>query len=115
MHLFDPGNKLKVACSASCRRAAPITALVVGLGLFFAFGIDDYITLEALKENRAALREWVTAHGVAAGLVYTAVYALAISISLPGGLILTFADGFLFSPYLATVCVVVVSVCGVVR
>ena len=59
-----------------------MTALVVGLGLFFAFGIDDYFTLEALKENRVALREWVTAHGVAAGLVYTAVYALAISIGV---------------------------------
>ena len=112
MHLSDPDNKSTGARWASYRRAAPMTALVVGLGLFFAFGIDDYFTLEALKENRGALREWVTVHSVAAGLVYAAVYALAISISIPGGLILTVAGGFLFGPYLATVCVVIGATIG---
>jgi len=112
MHLFDPEDKLTTAHSTSYRRAGLVTALVVGSGLIFAFGINDYITLEALKENRAALQQWVTAHGVAAGLVYTAVYALAISISIPGGLILTVAGGFLFGPYLATVFVLVGATIG---
>ena len=112
MRLFDPEDKPTAARSVSYRRAVPITVLVVGSGLIFAFGIDDYITLEALKENRGALREWVTVHSVAAGLVYAAVYALAISISIPGGLILTVAGGFLFGPYLATVCVVVGATIG---
>ena len=38
--------------------------------------------------------------------------SLAISISIPGGLILTVAGGFLFGPYLATVCVVVGATIG---
>ena len=112
MRLVDPEDKSTTARPTSYRRAAPITALMVGAGLIFAFGINDYITLEALKENRVALQQWVTAHGVAAWLVYTAVYALAISISIPGGLILTLAGGFLFGPYLATVCVVVGATIG---
>ena len=112
MRLFDPEDKPTAARSVSYRRAVPITVLVVGSGLIFAFGIDDYITLEGMMENRVALQEWVTAHGVASGLVYTAVYALAISISIPGGLILTVAGGFLFGPYMATVCVVVGATIG---
>ncbi len=109
--MSDPANRPTGARLLSYR-AAPIVALMVGMGAFFAFGLDDYFTLEALKENRGVLREWVTAHGVAAGLVYAAVYALAISLSIPGGLILTVAGGFLFGPYWATVYVVVGATIG---
>ncbi len=110
--MSDPANRPTGARLLSYRRAAPIAALMVGMGAFFAFGLDDYFTLEALKENRGVLREWVTAHGVAAGLVYAAIYALAISLSIPGGLILTVAGGFLFGPYWATVYVVVGATIG---
>ncbi len=110
--MSDPANRPTGARLLSYRRAAPIAALVIGLGAFFAFGLDDYFTLEALKEHRGVLREWVMAHGVAAGLVYAAVYALAISLSIPGGLILTVAGGFLFGPYWATVYVVVGATIG---
>ena len=110
--MSDPANRPTGARLLSYRRAAPIAALVIGLGAFFAFGLDDYFTLEALKEHRGVLREWVTAHGIAAGLVYAAVYALAISLSIPGGLILTVAGGFLFGPYWATVYVVVGATIG---
>ncbi len=110
--MSDPANRPTGARLLSYRRAAPIAALMVGMGAFFAFGFDDYFTLEALKEHRGVLREWVTARGVAAGLVYTAVYALAISLSIPGGLILTVAGGFLFGPYWATVYVVVGATIG---
>ena len=110
--MSDPANRPAGARLLSYRRAAPIVALMVGMGAFFAFGLDDYFTLEALKENRGVLRGWVTAHGVAAGLVYAAIYALAISLSIPGGLILTVAGGFLFGPYWATVYVVVGATIG---
>ncbi len=90
----------------SCRRAAPIAVLIIGLGAFFALGYDDYISLESLKENRVTLRHWVVAHGVAAGFIYAAVYAGAVALSIPGGLILTVAGGFLFGPYWATLYVV---------
>ena len=110
--MSDPANRPAGARLLSYRRAAPIAALMVGLGAFFAFGLDDYFTLDSLKENRGVLREWVMAHGVAAGLVYAAIYALAISLSIPGGLILTVAGGFLFGPYWATVYVVVGATIG---
>ena len=51
MRLFDPEDKSTAARSTPYRRVALITALVVGSGLFFAFGINDYIALESLQEN----------------------------------------------------------------
>ena len=90
----------------SYRRAAPIAVLVAGLVAFFALGLDDYLTLESLKVNRGVLRQWVEAQGLFAGLVYAAVYAAVVALSIPGGLILTVAGGFLFGPYWATVYVV---------
>jgi uncharacterized membrane protein YdjX (TVP38/TMEM64 family) len=104
--MTDPEDKPAGASWRSCRRAAPIAVLVAGLAAFFAFGLDDYFTLEALKDHRGVLRDWVHAQGVVAGLVYGAVYAVVIALSIPVGLILTVAGGFMFGPYLATVCVV---------
>ncbi len=88
------------------RRSVPVAVLVVGLAAFFALGLDDYLSLEALKENRGVLRDWVAAHGIGAGVVYAAVYAAAVALSIPGGLILTVAGGFLFGPYWGTLYVV---------
>ena len=110
--LSDPVNNSTGARKSPYRRAVPIAVLVVGLGAYFAFGLDEYFTLDSLKENRVVLREWVTAHGLSAGLVYAAVYAVAISLSIPGGLILTIAGGFLFGPYWATLYVVVGATIG---
>lgn len=90
----------------SLRRLAPIGVLAVGLAAFFAFGLDDYVTLQSLKENRGVLRDWVAAHGVGAGIAYAAVYAVAVALSIPGGAVLTVAGGFLFGPFWATLYVV---------
>jgi uncharacterized membrane protein YdjX (TVP38/TMEM64 family) len=90
----------------SLRRSVPVAVLVVGLVAFFALGLDDYLSLDFLKENRGALRDWVAAHGVGAGVVYAMAYAAAVALSIPGGLILTVTSGFLFGPYWGTLYVV---------
>ncbi len=108
----EPEDEPAGARWPSCRRVAPIAVLVLGLAAFFAFGLDDYFTLEALKEHRGVLRDWVASNGVAAGLVYGALYAVVIALSIPVGLILTVAGGFLFGPYWATVFVVVGATIG---
>ena len=58
------------------RRLAPLAVLVAGLGLFFAFGLDRYVGLEALREHRHWLLAQVEANALLAGLVFVAVYAL---------------------------------------
>jgi uncharacterized membrane protein YdjX (TVP38/TMEM64 family) len=81
-------------------RLAPVIVLVAGLIAFFAFDLDQYVTLSALKENRQALADWVQQTGALAFLIYMVVYAVVTAFSIPGGAIMTIAGGFLFGPWL---------------
>ncbi|MEX2648452.1 MAG: VTT domain-containing protein [Alphaproteobacteria bacterium] len=84
------------------RRVAPVAVLLGGLALFFALGLDDYLSIEALRAHRVELVGFVAARPVAAALAYVAIYALAIAFSVPGGTIMTISGGFLFGTWLAT-------------
>ncbi len=85
------------------RRLTPVATLAVFVALSFAFGLDDYLTFESLRENRSLLLARVAEHGLAAGVAYVAIYAAAVAISLPGAVFMTLAGGFLFGPVLGTV------------
>ncbi|MEM6491638.1 MAG: hypothetical protein AAF684_07050, partial [Pseudomonadota bacterium] len=47
-------------------RLAPIAVFAAGIGAFFAFGLNEYVTLDALQENREALAAWRAEWGVLA-------------------------------------------------
>lgn len=81
-------------------RLIPIAVLVTGLIGFFAFGLDEYVTLTTLKENRQLVAEWVQAAGIMAFIAYLVIYATATAFSLPAAGIITIAGGFLFGPFL---------------
>lgn len=77
-------------------RWLPLTILVLGCALFFILDGPSYINLDTLKESRHELQTWVHQLGVVAPILYAILYALATAFSLPLGLILTVAAGFLF-------------------
>lgn len=81
--------------AVSLRRLAPLAAAVAGAVALYVFG-GDYLSFEALKENREALIAWRDANYALAALVYVAVYFTATALSFPGGLALTLTGGFLF-------------------
>lgn len=78
----------------------PLGLLVLGLILFFAFGLNRYATLDTLRDNREALGQWVAAHKALAVLIYIAAYAAMVAFSLPGALVATLTGGFLFGTLL---------------
>ena len=78
----------------------PLGLLVLGLILFFAFGLNRYATLDTLRDNREALGQWVAAHKALALLIYIAAYAAMVAFSLPGALVATLTGGFLFGTLL---------------
>ncbi|MGE0748807.1 MAG: TVP38/TMEM64 family protein [Rhodospirillales bacterium] len=84
-------------------RLAPLAVLALGLVAFFAFGLDRYVSLEALRQHRHGLADYVHHHALAAALAYIGVYCVAVATSVPGGAVLTVAGGFLFGPVLGTV------------
>ncbi|MCE3001101.1 MAG: FAD-dependent oxidoreductase [Xanthomonadaceae bacterium] len=77
-------------------RLALLVVIAAAIGAFFAFDLDRFLTLEALKAGRAALAGWVEANFVLALVGYFAVYVAVTGLSLPGAAIMTLAGGALF-------------------
>jgi len=78
------------------RRFLPLLILAAGLGAFFALGLDRYVTLDTLRDNRQALSAWVAENWALAAFVYVLAYIVMVAFSLPGGLVATLTGGFLF-------------------
>ena len=91
-----PENGEKAQAGRSYRRLMPLAILVAGLVAFFALGLDRYLTFSALERHREYLTTMANQHAVLAPLVYTAIYAVTVALSIPGGAILTILGGFLF-------------------
>lgn len=77
-------------------RWLPALVLVAGLAAALALGLDEYLSLDTLREHRAALTRLVEESYPAAALGFCAVYAAATALSVPGGTFLTLTGGFLF-------------------
>lgn len=97
---------------ASARRLLPLALLVAALVAFLAFDLDSYLSFEALKANREILTGFVESNALLAVVVFMVVYAAVIALSVPGGVVMTIAGGFLFGSLLATVYVVVSATIG---
>jgi len=69
---------------------------------FFALGGPQWLSLEALKANRAALLAFADRHFVAALALGFLLYASVIGLSLPGALWLSLASGFVFGRWVGT-------------
>ncbi len=76
-----------------------IVLIVAGSALaaiFFAFDLQQYLTLDYLKESQARFADLYQAKPVLVIGVYMAIYILVTALSLPGAVILTLAGGALF-------------------
>ena len=94
------------------KKVLPLIVLAAGIAAFFAFELDQYITFEALRENRGVLTNFVADNPLAAPLVFMAIYATVVAFSVPGGAIMTIAGGFLFGTALGTAWVVLSATLG---
>ena len=78
------------------KRFLPVAVLLACIGAAYAFGLHSYLTLDALRDNRAALAAFVASNYVVAALAYMAIYIVVVALSLPAGAVLTVAGGLLF-------------------
>ena len=81
-------------------RYLPIAVLGAALAAALALGVTDYLSLEALQAQREGLQSFVRDNPVLSVAIYVAAYALVVALSLPGGLVMTLAGGFLFGTWL---------------
>lgn len=70
--------------------------VVACTGLFF---LKDYLSFDALRDNREALIAFRDANYLIAVIAFVLIYALFVAFSVPGALILTLTGGFLFSTF----------------
>jgi len=94
------------------KKLIPLVVLGAGIALFFALGLDKYLTFEELRQNRETLMHFVAERPVASVLLFVAVYAAAVALSVPGALVLTLTGGFLFGLWEGTAAVVIGATIG---
>ncbi|MGF1455730.1 MAG: TVP38/TMEM64 family protein [Alphaproteobacteria bacterium] len=93
-------------------RLLPLAVLVGALGTAYAFGLQEWISFERLRENRDAITTWVAENTLLASLGYVIGYAVLVAISFPGGSFLTVLGGFLFGVWPGTLFVVAAATAG---
>ena len=82
-----------------------MAVFLVLIGLFFFFGVDQWLTLEKIKNEASRISAFYDAHPVLTPLFYAAVYIVVTALSLPGATVLTLAGGALFGLWWGTIIV----------
>jgi uncharacterized membrane protein YdjX (TVP38/TMEM64 family) len=94
------------------RSLFPAAALVAVIAVAYWYRLEQYLTLDAIRDNRAALLAYVEENRALAVVAFMVVYAAAVAVSLPGAVVLTLAGGFLFGAVLGTALSVVAATIG---
>lgn len=78
------------------RKFFPLILLIVGLGVVFATGVDEYFSVATLREHRETLSGFVSERFVLSAVLFCGIYAASTALSVPGGTLMTVSGGFLF-------------------
>jgi len=95
-----PSSEAKSGLSAG--KIAIVLAIGVAVAAFFYFDLGQFLSLQALKDNRDYLLSFTETHAAVAAVLFVLVYVAVTGLSLPGAVILTLAGGFLFGAVLGT-------------
>jgi uncharacterized membrane protein YdjX (TVP38/TMEM64 family) len=90
-----------------------LAAVILGaVAAFFALGGPRYLDFETLKAHRDELLAFKNRHFAGMLVASLVVYALSTALSLPGGVLLSLAVGFLFGRWIGLGIVVVAATVG---
>lgn len=87
---------------APLRRVALLGALLLAVGAFFVFGLDRWLTLEAVQRSLSALLSWKDAHPWTAMGGYLLLFVIVAGLSLPGAVYVGLAGGAVFGACVGT-------------
>ena len=82
--------------SGRWKKTLIIAGIGVLIGLFFAFGLQRYLTLTELKAQQETFQDYYAAHRLLTLAAYFLLYVLVTALSLPGAAVMTLAGGALF-------------------
>jgi uncharacterized membrane protein YdjX (TVP38/TMEM64 family) len=98
----------------SLRRACPLVLVVVVSAVAFAMGWHRQFSFEALAGHHEALRDFIALHEVSAVVVYVALYAALVALSMPVGFYFTVIGGILFGAVLGGLAALVGATTGAI-
>jgi len=87
---------------SSGSKLAIILGIAIAIGAFFYFDLGQFLSLNALQENRDYLLAFTEANYATAVGLFVLAYIAVTGLSLPGAVILTLAGGFLFGSVFGT-------------
>ena len=93
------------------KRLLPISVLILGLILFFAFDLGRFISIGALVEHYSAITAWAAEHQALALASFFGLYVVAVAFSLPIASPLTLAGGAVLG-YIAAPVIVLAATLG---
>ncbi|MBH0183210.1 MAG: TVP38/TMEM64 family protein [Nitrospira sp.] len=76
--------------------------IAIAICAFFYFDLGQYLSLDALKQNRDRLLAFTESNYAASVAIFILTYIAVTGLSLPGAVILTLAGGFVFGGVFAT-------------
>ena len=79
---------------------------------FFIFDLQQYLTLDALKNRQETIEAYRLANPVKTAAIYALIYIVVAALSLPGATLLTLAGGAFFGLLAGTVIVSFASTLG---
>jgi uncharacterized membrane protein YdjX (TVP38/TMEM64 family) len=88
---------------ALARRFGPLAAIALAGSVVVASGLIRHLSLHELKANRELLEAFAADHPVGSAAAYVGLYAASVACSLPVALVMTFAGGMLFGPWVGGV------------
>ena len=94
------------------KRFGPLIAVAIAMAGVFLLGGHEQFTLEAVVAQRDRFHDFIDHHRGLAVVSYVVLYALAVALSIPGGLILTVAGGLLFGSLVGGLAAVVGATSG---
>jgi uncharacterized membrane protein YdjX (TVP38/TMEM64 family) len=77
-------------------RLVPLGVILALMAFAVAMGWHRQLSLETLVRHRSAIEALVSAHRAIAILVFIAIYASAVALSVPGAALLTVSGGLIF-------------------
>ena len=89
-----------------------IVVITTLIAAFFIFDLHQYLSLESLKSQQAAIESYRSEHPLLSIGLYVLVYVTVTGLSLPGATILTLAGGAVYGLLLGTVIVSFASTSG---
>lgn len=98
--------------NSSLKKWLPLIILVIAIGLSYVTGLHKYLSLTKVAENREFLTSFVAENWVAALALFMLIYAIATTLSLPGGALLTIIGGFMFGWFVAGTATVIAATAG---